>query len=229
MQVTGALDGTIWRCGHCNYTISQPGLVYSNISGYRCLYMLCSVCSYKFTGTVILNPNEYRFIGRNLTWIIWLWNGLMHCNTHHIEISERIDWLICMFRFWIWGHQLIGLTVWLLYNKICTHFCCWTHWGRVTHICVDKLTMIGSDNCLSPGRRQAIIWTNYGILLITHIGTNFNAILTKIRTFSFNKIHLKMSSGKWRPFCLGLNVLYCPWWFYGIHLPMCLRIASLHV
>ena len=41
-----------------------------------------------------------------------------------------------------------------------------THWGRVTHICVGKLTNIGSDNGLSPGRHQAIIWTNAGILLI---------------------------------------------------------------
>ena len=32
-----------------------------------------------------------------------------------------------------------------------------THWGRVTHICVGKLTIIGSDKGLSPGRRQAII------------------------------------------------------------------------
>ena len=39
-------------------------------------------------------------------------------------------------------------------------------WGRVTHICVGKLTIIVSDNGLSPGRRQAIIWTNAGILLI---------------------------------------------------------------
>ena len=29
----------------------------------------------------------------------------------------------------------------------------------MTHICVGKLTIIGSDNGLSPGRRQAIIWT----------------------------------------------------------------------
>ena len=32
-----------------------------------------------------------------------------------------------------------------------------THWDRVTHICVSKLTIIASDNGLSPGRRQAII------------------------------------------------------------------------
>ena len=41
-----------------------------------------------------------------------------------------------------------------------------THWGRVTHICVSNLAIIGSDNGLSPGRRQAIIWPNAGILLI---------------------------------------------------------------
>ena len=39
-----------------------------------------------------------------------------------------------------------------------------THWGRVTHICVIKLTTIGSDNDLPPGRRRAIIWTNAEML-----------------------------------------------------------------
>ena len=85
-----------------------------------------------------------------------------------------------------------------------------THWGRVTHICVNKLTIIGSDNGLSPGRRQAIIWTNDGILLIGPLGINFREILIEILTFSFKKMHLKMSSGKWRPSCLGLNVLTHP-------------------
>ena len=32
-----------------------------------------------------------------------------------------------------------------------------THWGRVTHICVGKIDIIGSDNGLSPERRQTII------------------------------------------------------------------------
>ena len=82
-----------------------------------------------------------------------------------------------------------------------------THWGRVTHICAVELTTIGSDNGLSPGRRQAIIWNNAGILLIGPLGTNFNEILIEIQTFSFKKMHLKISSGKWRLCCLGLNVL----------------------
>ena len=82
-----------------------------------------------------------------------------------------------------------------------------THWGRVTHICVSKLTNIVSYNGLSPSRRQAIIWTKAGILLIGLLGTNFSEILIGIQTFSFKKMRLKMSSAKWRPSCLGLNVL----------------------
>ena len=82
-------------------------------------------------------------------------------------------------------------------TKHITHL---THWGRVTHICVGNLAIIGSDNGLSPGRRQAIIWTNAGILLIGPLGTNFSEILIGIQTFSFKKMHLKMSSAKWRLF-----------------------------
>ena len=75
-----------------------------------------------------------------------------------------------------------------------------THWGRAPHICVSKLTTIGSDNGLSPGRRQAIIWTIAGILLIGPLGTNLSEISIGIQLFSFKKMHLKMSSAKWRPF-----------------------------
>ena len=82
-----------------------------------------------------------------------------------------------------------------------------TCWGRVMHICVSKLTIIGSDNGLSPARRQAIIWTNAGILLIGPLGTNLSEILIEILTFSFKKMLMKVLSAKRRPFCLGLNVL----------------------
>ena len=82
-----------------------------------------------------------------------------------------------------------------------------THSGWGTHICVIKPNITGSYNVLSPGRRQAIIWTNAGILLIGPLGTNFSEILSEIHTFSLKKMRLKMSSGKWRTFCLGLNVL----------------------
>ena len=82
-----------------------------------------------------------------------------------------------------------------------------THWGRVTYICISKLTIIGSDNGLLPGWRQAIIWTNPGRLLIRNLWTNFNEISSEIHTFSFKKMQSKMLSAKWQPFCLSLNVL----------------------
>ena len=82
-----------------------------------------------------------------------------------------------------------------------------THWGRVTHICVGNLIIIGQDNGLSPGRRQAIIWTNAGMLWIGPWGTNFSEILIGIHTFSSKKIHSKVSSAKCCSFRLGLNVL----------------------
>ena len=85
-----------------------------------------------------------------------------------------------------------------------------THWDRVMHICVNKLTIIGSDNGLLPDQHQVIIWTNAEILLTGPLGINFNEILIEIHTSSFKKMHLKMSSAKWLPFCFRLNVLSRP-------------------
>ena len=81
-----------------------------------------------------------------------------------------------------------------------------THWGWVMHMCVSKLTIIDSDNGLSPVY-QTIIWTNAGTLSIWIWGTNLSEILCKTLTFLFNKMHLKMLSVKLWQFCLGLNVL----------------------
>ena len=128
---------------------------------------------------------------------LWNWT-VMGVNNLESTLVQIMAWCrraasLYMCQCWPWSMSL-G------HNRL-------SHWGIVTHICVDKLTIIGSDNSLSPGRRQAIIWTNAGILLIEPLRTNFNEISIAIHTFPFKEIHLKMSSGKWRPFCLGLNVL----------------------
>ena len=106
--------------------------------------------------------------------------------------------------------HLTSYLVWC-YIEIYPLNSCITHWGREMHICISKLSIIGSDNGLSPGWCQTIIWSNAGILSIGPIGTIFNEILIEIHTFSFKKIHFKMSSGKWWPFCLCLNVLIYHW------------------
>ena len=107
-------------------------------------------------------------------------------------------------------------------GDVITHPCpnfnrCLTHWGRVTHICVSKLTIIGSDNGLSPGRRQAIIWTDAGILLIRTIGTNFSEILGEINSFSFSKnafenVVWKMAAILSRPQCVNLTAIEARAW-----------------
>ena len=110
-------------------------------------------------------------------------------------------------------------------------------WGRVTYLCVSKLTIIGWDNGLSPGRRQAIISTSAGILFIGPLGTNFRVILIGIETFAFDQIYLSVSFAKWRPFCIGLNVLsdWSPLFAYCLfvthlgcrHLSHCLMCESI--
>ena len=95
--------------------------------------------------------------------------------------------------------EFLSMKYWSLHSGLYD----FTHWGQVTHICVSKLSITDSDNGLSPGRCQAIIWTSAGIFLIQTLGTHFSKILT----ISFKKMRLKWSSGIWWPFCLGLNVL----------------------
>ena len=137
----------------------------------------------------------FIFSKTRLNAIFQTYTKLPICDTS-LRFSDTKQWQL----LWILKSLLKCVTFWQYYTWL-------AHWGRVTHICVGNLTIIGPDNGLSPGRRQAIIWTNAGILVIEPQGTNFREILIGIHTLSFKKIHLKMSSAKWRPFCLGLNVL----------------------
>ena len=88
-----------------------------------------------------------------------------------------------------------------------TDCCRWTNWGGVTHICVCKLTISGSNIGLSPRRRQAIIWTNATILSVRPLGTYVSEILFKIQNFPWRKCTCKCRLQIGGHFCLGLNVL----------------------
>ena len=99
-----------------------------------------------------------------------------------------------------------------------------THWGWVTHICVGKLTMISSDNGLSPDRRQAIILTNAGILLIGPLGTNFSEILIEIfiQENVFESVVCESAAILSRPQCVnnmahtGQKILQTPWYVHVV-------------
>ena len=72
------------------------------------------------------------------------------------------------------------------------------------HICISKLTIIGS------GWHQAIILTSAGILLVGPIGTNFNEILIEIQTFSFKNAFENVV-------CELAAILFRPWCVNGVY------------
>ena len=159
-------------------------------------------------------------IWHQLSWSPFVQILLVTCSVPSHHLSQH--WLIVSWMLWNKLHE-----IWIKMQKCCFFFKkrfrkLWpfysglyvlTHWGQATHICVSKLTIIASDNGSAPGRRQAIIWNDAGILSIGHLETNFSEILMEILTFSFKKMHLKVSSAKWWPFRLCLNVLreHNPW------------------
>ena len=100
-------------------------------------------------------------------------NVVFQSSQNKLQISlQFLPWISIQCQFIAVYHKSLESVTWAL-----------THRGRVMHICIGNLTIIGSNNGLSPSRRQAITWTNAGILLIWPLGTNFTEILSKIHTF----------------------------------------------
>ena len=129
-------------------------------------------------------------------------NGAVFDLTQESLVSElRHHWCWkCPFACWVPSHYQVIVDLLMasmrssnIHQRNIDDLYIVTHWGWVRHICVSKLTIIDSDNGLSPGRRQAIIWTNFEILLIGPSETNISEISIKIYTFPFKK-----SIGKWR-------------------------------
>ena len=73
------------------------------------------------------------------------------------------------------------------------------------HMRVSKLTIIDSDNGLSPGGHKTIILTNAWILLIGPLGTNLSEILYKKNAFE-NGIW-EMAAILFRPQCV--QIFFC--------------------
>ena len=99
----------------------------------------------------------------------------------------------------------------------------------MTHICVSKVTIIGSDNGLWPGWRQAHIWTNAGKLLIGHFQINalesaicaMAVILSQPQCGFIQSIPFKTWSWSskilWEKTAHSLDWgMECPLWFYSL-------------
>ena len=157
-------------------------------------------------------PYGVRLGPNDLSWpVLQVWDFigiyLIFTHTSHEICTQSCCALLCC-GYIIRSFGLMGCIH--PYSLALLHRC----WGnckiavlQITHIFVGKLTIIGSDNGLLPGRHQAIIWTSAAVLSIRPNATYFNKVLFKIQKFSFKEMHLKMSSVKWQPFCLGLKVL----------------------
>ena len=152
----------------------------------------------------LINPNYDRHNqGNQAECLLIIGMGCMYIFHQAGDIPDQTTMLSAWSSFYQLGRRTLFLCSW----EGLFGFSLLTHCGRMTHICVSNI--IGSDNGLSPEWYQAIIWTNAEILLIGPLRSNFSETLSKIYWLLFKKMHLKMLSGKWWPFCLGLNVSIC--------------------
>ena len=143
-----------------------------------------------FTGIAISCACEITVA--NMGWyIIWTQSNLnkIKCNVLSYVCERPLS------------ESIMTIIHWCIYNS--PGRCELTHLPRCRIYASVNWVIIGSDSCLSPGRRQALIWTSAGVLFIRTLGTNFSEIWSEIHIFSFKTVHWKMSSAKWRPFCPG--------------------------
>ena len=76
---------------------------------------------------------------------------------------------------------------------------------RVYYLCCSLYLLLWWRLCL--GYHSNLVVCNLQCKHIAFWGTHCSEILIEIHIFLFNKMHLKMSSAKLRPFYLSLNVL----------------------
>ena len=80
----------------------------------------------------------------------------------------------------------------------------------MTHICVSKLSTIGSDNQLLLVRRQGNTWTHDVLSYCWQIRNNCNEMLIKIKQSSNRNMSFRMSLVKWLQCCVSADV-FRPW------------------
>ena len=174
---------------HHRFWPSSPGIYRSNAKHYwyahRNLVIHCSHLGPFYC------KEHLSIYGNSITETTW--------SARHLT---RMIYLNAMVLLYMRAERLPFLWIeprYLLLNYVYFNAIDLTHWDLLTYICISRLAINGSDNGLSPAWRHAIIRTNAGPL-----ETSLSEILIQIYKFSFKKLHLKMSSREWWPFCLGL-------------------------
>ena len=110
------------------------------------------------------------------TWCRIKYNATIQIDQYHRKLID-INFVILIFVF-IPTYVYICLYIYIyIYIYDYLDEAEWRIFASVTQ------AITGSDNCLSPDRRQAIIRNNDGILLIGLLRINFSDILIKIHIF----------------------------------------------
>ena len=150
------------------------------------------------------------------------WVNLWH-NRRAFETGNVVCQVFRPWNFSLLWHYSTQILIRWWHTVLMTPVIIGVEWGKYGSV---HLADTDSDNGLSPDRHEAIIWTYAGIFLIRPLGTTLSEIFIKIQTFSFKKIHLKMSSGKCRTCCLG-NV-FTPWhkWQIANIAAICLHVKD---
>ena len=174
-----------------------------NTHTYICIYI------YIYNWPQITTQIQNQFILRRLVcrfqnyfqFCCMAWQCIALYSVHNFVLIEWWEWLVLakLSKAMSFNSQRI----WLI-----------SAWCRI-NASVNWVS-IGSRNGLSPVRRQAITRTNTDLLSIRHLGTTFSDIWIEIKkTVTFTKIHLKLSSAKWLPFCsggwvnMGYRLMFC--------------------
>ena len=106
------------------------------------------------------------FHSSHVTWW-WLWSL-----RQTLFPNSFCGWYHSVFK-WYWPSVITVQYLWIAATNIII-----VNSSPPIYASVNRVS-IGSDNGLSPIRRQAIIWTNAGILLIEPLGTKFSEMLIK--------------------------------------------------
>ena len=144
----------------------------------------------------------YQWIHRimcTLTWILVSWSLNKQITVARDCITRKTFWQINRFA----TKNLVHVTLYII-SFLTPNFILYLISPRAAYMRQWIGIIAGSDNGLSPIRRQAIILTNAPWLLwIRPLMIYFRGILIKIHNFSFTKMHLKVSSVKGQSFCIG--------------------------
>ena len=147
-----------------------------------------SECIYAYTANDRKADPSNQCIHCSLAFILCSWKCINFVNetVHEIKVTPKRLNILYQFRV----VTIINMMTTII-SKLKQHMhyphAVLTKWSRVTHMCVRKITIIGTDNGLSPGRRHAIIWTNALSFLIRPLGTN-QLFLSKSMHFIHDKI-----------------------------------------